>query len=281
LANADSEAVADVQVAIGTRDRLHQQLMRVLMEEIVRGRFSQGERLPSEAELAVQFDASRGVVRETLRSLEERGIVSVRHGRGATVEPTRSWDLLDSDVLAAVLATPASVEVLAEFLECRRILEVEAAGLAAERASGENLVSLGEALAQMTAAAEEAARLPRAEAQFHEADVAFHAAIFGAAGNRVLARVVAPIQRALQTARRPLAHPDVRMERSLPEHKRILSAIANRDPEEAREAMRSHLATIEGYLEEYAGQVRRTNARPDRHESVLGRAAASNRTADE
>jgi GntR family transcriptional repressor for pyruvate dehydrogenase complex len=260
LKKTDPVPVSDAQVSLGARDRLHQQLMRVLMEEIVRGRVHQGERLPSETELASQFSASRGVVRETLRGLEERGIVSVRHGRGATVEPARSWNLLDPDVLVAVLATPASVDVLGEFLESRRILEVEAAGLAAQRASGEDLVRLGDALAQMTATAEEAAKHPRAESQFHEADVAFHAAIFAAAGNRVLARLVAPIQRALQAARLPLAHPNVRFERSLPEHKRILTAIANRDADEAREAMRSHLATIEGYLAEYAGEVLKLSA---------------------
>jgi DNA-binding FadR family transcriptional regulator len=60
------------------------------------------------------------------------------------------------------------------------------------------------------------------------------------------------VHRALAAARRPLARPDQRLERSLPEHRRILAAIAARDPEEARAAMRDHLLTVERYLREYA-----------------------------
>ena len=230
--------VPEGHVTLGARDRLHQQLMRVLMEEIVRGRFEQGARLPSEAELAAQFGASRGVVRETLRGLEERGVVSVRHGRGATIEPAKSWNLLDADVLSAVLATPASVRVLTEFLECRRILEIEAAGLAAERASGEDLVRLGEALEWMTTTAEQAERSPRAEIEFHRADVAFHTAIFAAAANRVLARLVEPIQRALQAARGPLAQPAVRFDAHCPS----TSAFSRRSPTEIRTGLGTRCA---------------------------------------
>ncbi len=232
--------------------RLHRQLMRVLMADIAQGAFREGERLPPENVLASQFGASRGVVRESLRGLEERGVVSVRHGRGATVLPARAWNLLDADVLSAVLQTRASAEVLAEFLESRRILEIEAAGLAAERATGEDLSRLADAFARMSASAARAQASPAAEDLFHEADILFHTAIFSASGNRILSRLVEPIQRALETARRPLAHPEARIERSLPEHKAILSAIANRSPDEARAAMSTHLTTIEGYLREYA-----------------------------
>jgi DNA-binding FadR family transcriptional regulator len=61
-----------------------------------------------------------------------------------------------------------------------------------------------------------------------------------------------PIHRALIAARRPLARPDARLERSLPEHQRILAAIAQADSDAARDAMRDHLQTVEAYLREYA-----------------------------
>jgi DNA-binding FadR family transcriptional regulator len=64
-----------------------------------------------------------------------------------------------------------------------------------------------------------------------------------------------PIHRALAAARRPLARPELRLRRSMPEHQRILSAISDHDPEQAREAMRAHLLTVEQYLNEYAGSV--------------------------
>jgi GntR family transcriptional repressor for pyruvate dehydrogenase complex len=124
--------------------------------------------------------------------------------------------------------------------------------LAADRASVTDLTALADALARMTTMAARAERSTVAEDLFHEADVAFHNAIFKATGNRILARVVEPIQRALYTARRPLARPEARLDRAIPEHKAILSGIAAHDPQAARAAMRQHLDTIAGYLEEYA-----------------------------
>jgi DNA-binding FadR family transcriptional regulator len=229
--------------------------MQILMADIARGDFRVGDCLPSEAELAEQFAASRGVVREALRSLEERSVVRVRHGRGAVVSPARDWNLLDADVLAATIGTAASPSILGELLEVRRILEIEAAGLAAERAGAEDLTAAADALARMTTLVPRAERSSVAEDLFHEADVGFHNAVVRASGNRILARVVEPIQRTLYTARRPLAHPEVRAQLAIPEHKAILSGIASRDPNAAREAMRRHLDTIAGYLDEYARQV--------------------------
>jgi DNA-binding FadR family transcriptional regulator len=142
--------------------------------------------------------------------------------------------------------------VLTEYLECRRILEIEAAGLAATRATQADLVALSEALARMTTAAERAHANAAAEDLYHEADVAFHRALIAATGNRALGNMTEPIHRALATARRALARPQLRIARSLPEHRRILSAIAGGDAAEARAAMADHLRTVETYLGEYS-----------------------------
>jgi GntR family transcriptional repressor for pyruvate dehydrogenase complex len=159
--------------------------------------------------------------------------------------------MLNPDVVSAVLASDRSSGALGDYLECRRLLEIEAAGLAAERASGADLVALSDALDRMTAAAVEAPGSPSAEDLFHEADVAFHRAVIQATGNTALGRMTEPVHRALAAARRPLARPEHRLERSLPEHRRILAAIAARDPDAARAAMRDHLLTVERYLREY------------------------------
>jgi DNA-binding FadR family transcriptional regulator len=226
-------------------------VMRVLIGEITMGSFQEGDQLPREEDLAGQFGVSRGVARECIRGLEERGMVAVKHGRGATVTPSRDWDMFDADVLSALLAGPEGPAVLGEQLECRRILEVEAAALAAERASDEQLELLTASFRMMTVSAERAQRNPVAEGLYHEADIAFHRAIVDTAGNRTLGRMTEPIHRALSAALRRLSRPQHRFERGLPEHERILSAIRARDPDEARAAMRSHLATIESYLGEY------------------------------
>jgi DNA-binding FadR family transcriptional regulator len=232
--------------------RLHRTLLAPLVADIVAGALAEGDRLPTETELARRFEVSRGVAREGLRSLEERGLVTVKHGSGATVRPATDWDMLNPEVLVAVLASERGPKLLGDFLECRRLLEIEAAGLAAGRATDDELVRLSEALERMEVAAVQPVGGPSAEDRFHEADIAFHRAVIQATGNHALGRMTEPVHRALAAARRPLARPELRLERSLPEHRRILAAIADGDADEARAAMRAHLLTVEHYLSEYA-----------------------------
>ncbi len=226
--------------------------MRVLIGDIVTGRLPAGAGLPRETDLADQFRVSRGVARECVRGLEERGLVSVKHGRGATVTPEDDWDMFSPDVLSALLESDRGADVLGEYLECRRLLEISAAGLAAERAASGDLAALSDALERMIATAERAVGNSAAEALYHQADIDFHRAVISATGNRPLGRMTEPIHRALATARRPLARPDLRLTRSIPEHRHILAAIAAGDAPAARDAMRDHLLTVESYLREYA-----------------------------
>jgi DNA-binding FadR family transcriptional regulator len=240
--------------------RKHRDVMRVLTADIVSGTRPAGDMLPREVDLAEAFDVSRGVTRETIRAMEERGLISVKHGKGATINGPAEWDVFDPDVLAAMLETERGSEVLAEYLECRRILEVEAAGIAAERAGKRDVANLEAAMARM----EQTAARPQsqlAEERFHEADIAFHQALIAATGNRALGGLVERIHSALLLARFPLARPDYREEIALPEHRRILEAVANGDGPGARQAMSDHLDTIAGYLDEHRGQRRRSRRR--------------------
>jgi DNA-binding FadR family transcriptional regulator len=227
--------------------------MRVLIGEIASGRYAEGDLLPKASHMSSRFDVSHGVVRECLRGLEERRLVEVRHGHGAIVKAEDDWDRFNPDVLAALLGGPRAAGVLRDYLECRRILEVEAAGLAAERATPAALESLSRAYERMRLTAEGARDNPAGEQLYHDADVAFHRAVVRAAGNPVLGRMTEPIHRALAATFGALARPRMRFERGLPEHERILEAIRAQRPEDAREAMRAHLLTVEGYLREYGG----------------------------
>jgi GntR family transcriptional regulator, galactonate operon transcriptional repressor len=229
---------------------LHREVMGVLLGDIAAGALSEGERLPSLIELAAQFGVSTGVVRECQRALAERGVVSVHHGRRALVRPEADWDVFDPDVLTALVAAGRAIHLLAEYLESRRILEVEAAGLAAERAEPATIEHLASSFHAMRRAAERARRSIAAEPLYHQADVDFHKAIIRAAANRPLARMAEPIHAALSATFAELARPQQRFERGLPEHKRILEAIGAGDASGARVAMREHLLTVEGYLRE-------------------------------
>jgi GntR family transcriptional repressor for pyruvate dehydrogenase complex len=229
---------------------LHREVMRVLLGDITSGAVAEGERLPTLTELATQFGVSTGVIRECQRALAERGLLSVRHGRRAVVRPEEDWDVFDPDVLTALVRGDRGAHVLAEYLESRRLLEVEAAGLAAERATPEAVRRLAGAFDAMRAAAERARTNAAAEPLYEEADIDFHREIIRAAGNRPLARMAEPIHRALSATFAALARPQTRFERGLPEHARILEAIRHGDSAGARLAMREHLMTVEGYLRE-------------------------------
>ncbi|MGV1050334.1 MAG: FadR/GntR family transcriptional regulator [Solirubrobacterales bacterium] len=229
--------------------RKHHEIMRALATEIVSGARAPGEMLPREVDLAAEFGVSRGVARETIRAMEERRLITVKHGRGATVNGAESWDVFDVEVLAEALAAGRGADALGDFLECRRILEVAAARMAAERAGAADLERMEEALARM----ERTVALPLSRAGedlFHQADVDFHRALIEATGNRPLASLEERLHSSLLVARYPLSRPHQRRRRAMPEHRRILAAVAAGDPDEAGLAMREHLETIGGYLAE-------------------------------
>jgi GntR family transcriptional repressor for pyruvate dehydrogenase complex len=236
--------------------RLHREAMLEFVAEIVSGELAPGDALPREVAVAERFGISRGIARECLRALEERGLATVRHGSATTVNPRERWDLFDPDVIAASLAGPGAVALLAEYLECRRIVEIESAGLAAERSNPDAVAALEARFAAMERAV--AIRNARTqEAAFHEADVAFHTALVEATGNLALLALVRRVDGALLAARYPLARPAYRRTRALPEHEAILTAVRNRDADGARAAMRAHLDTVETYLQEHARKVAR------------------------
>ena len=251
--------------------RKHRDAMRILTSEIVAGERPAGEMLPREVDLAEAFDVSRGVARETIRAMEERGLISVKHGKGATVNGPEHWDVFDPEVLAATLDTVSGIDVLSEYLECRRVLEVGAAGIAAQRARKSDIKRIALALERME---ETASRTPSAAAEerFHEADIAFHQALIAATGNRALGGLIERIHTALLLARFPLARPQYRQERALPEHRRLYEAVAAHDPVEARQAMNDHLDTIAGYLAEHRSAKRAGRERNSRRDASAVRA---------
>jgi DNA-binding FadR family transcriptional regulator len=215
--------------------------MRELLAEITLGELLPGEMLPREIDLVERFAVSRGVIRECIRSLEERGVITVKHGRGATVTPRDEWDVLDPEVLDALLAAPEGKRLENEALECQRLLEVQAAGLAAERAGNADLKALTHAHERMTADAARAHTTRIAARRYRHADVDFHRMIVHASRNRALAQMSAPLHRALTaTSAEPRDSADA--ERHLDEHRDIIAAIADHDPEAARTAMADHLA---------------------------------------
>ncbi len=235
--------------------RLHRTMLHSIGADVVTGVLQPGTKLRKEVELAKEYDMSRGAAREGIRALEERGLIAVKHGSGAVVAPREDWDLFDADVMAIVLEGPAAAQVLGDYLECRRIIEVEVAGLAAERITPEWAAALGERLAAMDAAVHD--RKPAAEDAFHRADLAFHTALAEATGNLALATLARRVHDALLAARYPLARPAYRRDRAMPEHQAIHDAVVAGKPAKARAAMAAHLDTVGGYLDQHARSLAR------------------------
>jgi DNA-binding FadR family transcriptional regulator len=236
--------------------RLHREAMLELVAAIVSGELEPGARIPKETDLSEQYDISRGVARECLRGLEERGLVTVRHGSATIVNPREAWDVFDADVIAAALGGAAAVSLLGDYLECRRMIEIGSAGLAAARRSDEHVARLERCLADMEAAVAQR-RAREQERAYHAADVGFHLALVEATGNDALVSLVRRIDGALLAARYPLARPAYRRTRAIPEHEAILDAVRAGDEAGARAAMTAHLDTVEQYLREHARRVAR------------------------
>jgi DNA-binding FadR family transcriptional regulator len=225
--------------------RLHREKMRLLLDQIVSGDFAEGEMLPREVALVERLGVSRGVVREVIRALEERGVVSVKHGRGARVAPGAEWNVLDRDVLSAALSGPSGKAILLELNECRSILEVGAAGLAAERATEDQRTQIEEAVE----------RLARTRARDHaargSAELTLHRSLIGASGNLPMAGMLRPVFDGLESAAAVLG----RRATSEQEHRRIVEAITAHDTDAAERAMREHLDAVATDLRRRGGRL--------------------------
>ena len=205
---------------------------------VISGGLSPGERLPPERELCERLGVSRTVVREALNLVEARGLVSIEHGRGAVVsggEPRAVRDTLG-------LLLRVKPRTLWELLEMRGILEVEVAGLAAERAGPEDVGEMRVQVERMRGSID-------APEGYVDADVAFHALLARAAQNGVLLTMLEPVVDLLRASRQVSAARPGNARRALGEHERILDDVQSGDAEGARRKMRSHLANTAGDIE--------------------------------
>jgi DNA-binding FadR family transcriptional regulator len=226
--------------------RLHDSVTQSIVQQVVDRELATGEWLPRELDLAERHGVSRGVARETIQALRERGLVMVRHGRGAQVLPEHEWDLLDPVVLHALVTAEDRADMLAELIECRRIVEPEAAALAAERATSAGLEGLAGALQAMEDAPSGHGRAAAEAHPFVRAETAFHRALVAMAGNRPLVRMLDPVHAALALARHERA--PGRQAAARRRHAEIHASVAARKPDAARETLVASVDELSGWL---------------------------------
>lgn len=217
-------------------DTLADRVIRELVDGIVRGTFLPGSELPSEDRLAREFGVSRPVVREAVRHLVGLGLVQSRQGRPSRIAPYESWNHFAPEVLAARREAGAVEDVLLELLELRRMIEVEAVAVAAERATTADLEAMSVALEELEAGLDD----PHL---FASADIAFHDAILRATKNHLLPRLFEMLRPLLEFGReisvttRPQG-PAV----SQAGHRAIYAAIRGGSASDARREMEDHLS---------------------------------------
>ena len=166
-------------------------IVQELGASIVSGQYSPDDKFPIEADLCIQFGASRSVLREAVKMLTAKGLVGARPRQGTWVEPEDHWNFLDPDVLRWLLERKFDISLLEEFTQVRRAIEPLAAALAAERATEQDLLVIRSSLERMLAA-------ERGEDDPYESDVAFHLAIITASGNRLIGQLQELISTALR-----------------------------------------------------------------------------------
>lgn len=216
-------------------ERLGIGVVRDLVDSIVSGAAKPGETLPPEALLASEFAVSRTVIRESIKRVEEKGLIQVEQGRGTIVSPTNNWNVLDPDVLDAMIAHDDSLGILDEVVSVRALLESEMAAAAASVITDDQIEELRACLEQMRESVDDLAAFPAG-------DVRFHAVIMNASSSRLgasISRVL--VGAALESHRYRGDFGNKYYRDTLDEHAAILKAISERDVAGAHEAMRHHI----------------------------------------
>lgn len=210
---------------------LHDQIANSLGIRIVSGAIPEGALLPTEKEAIDGLKVSRTPYREAIRKLVGKGLVSSRPNSGTRVSPRRSWALLDPEVLGWMFAGEPSVQAMKSLFELRMIVEPEAAALAAQRRTTEQLSLMGHALEEM---AEHGFNTSRGQI----ADGQFHAAILQASDNEFLMALTQSITTSVRWTTFLKWAATKRPRTALHLHRELFSAVVAQEPERARSVTR-------------------------------------------
>jgi DNA-binding FadR family transcriptional regulator len=207
-----------------------------LIESIASGRFPAGSPLPPEPALCQEFNVSRSVVRESVKRLEEKGLVLAKQGQGTNVLPPDRWNLLDPEVLAAFIRNDHSLTIFDDLIEVRAALEVQMARRAAIRMTEAQMQRLEAHLHKLESLLDDPDGYAKADLAFHD--------LIGQFSNHALARsvlkTVQPIALAhsYYGATHRTRADNLRSHRG---HVGIYKALSEHDPDGAAHAVEKHI----------------------------------------
>jgi GntR family transcriptional repressor for pyruvate dehydrogenase complex len=226
--------------------RPYEQIVRQIQEAIRDNALTEGDRLPTERELAETFGVSRSVVREAIKVLAAQGMVESRQGSGLFVR-NRPIESVSRAIVLSVSPDLMSVDRLFEF---RKLLEVDAARLAALRATPEHIAALQETVEGYRPAPDGGPNWER----FSAVDNAIHAQIAEAAGNPYLTVMVESVRELMQDIVVLIADHPGSIDEAMRHHRRIIEAIAQQDSVLAAAEMDAHVGYTGGVVQLQAGE---------------------------
>ncbi|MFN0109448.1 MAG: FadR/GntR family transcriptional regulator [Blastocatellia bacterium] len=207
-----------------------EQVVEQVRALITGGELHPGDRLPAERDLAKQLGISRPSLRAGLRMLVAHGVLKAKHGSGTYVAD--GPPSLDSDQLSILAALHGFT--FDQMYEARRVLEVQVAGLAAERATPEHISAIADEVTEMYAALDDPQKY-----LIH--DIRFHKAIAAASANPILATLVEMVSAVMYDRRRETIGRAHDFKESAESHQKIYRAIRDHKTDEALSAMHEHL----------------------------------------
>ena len=209
-------------------DRVTQQLQALVLSHHLKP----GDRLPSERDLGDRFGVSRTVIREAVRALVAKGLLEVRPGSGTVVRDLTAAAAAES--MSLILRLHSAKLDYTKVVEVRRLLEVEIAGLAAERRTERNLEDIETILREAESQLED-------PETFIQTDIEFHAALAEATQNELFAVLLDSISDIMVEVRMLGLKVPGTPRRAVVYHRSIFDCIKVGDAAGAREAMRRHM----------------------------------------
>jgi DNA-binding FadR family transcriptional regulator len=205
-------------------------IARDLGVKIVSGMLRPGSVLEGEVEASDQRKVSRSAYREAVRILIAKGLVHSKPKAGTKVNDRSAWHLLDPDVLSWIFQTEPDYALVYSLFELRRMVEPEAAALAADRRSASQLKMMAEALKVMSQGR-------TVDKEWRDADEKFHAALLEASGNDFLTSLTSSVNAAISWSTIFKQRHEPLKRDPVPDHRKVYLAIEKSDPAAARKAM--------------------------------------------
>lgn len=221
-----------------------------LGEAIVAGRYAVGAFLPPEPVLCTELGVSRTVVREAVKSLIAKGLITTGPKVGTRVLSEDQWNWFDPDVIGWQSKAGLTPEFLRDLQDLRRVVEPAAMRLTAQRATAQDIVEVEAAYAGMKRAVEEGG-------DYVTHDLHFHQGLLRACGNRMLVQMSKALGALLRTGFEISIRRKGGPLNSLPLHREVLDAVIAHNPDRAEKAIQQLIDGARNDIEDVLASHRR------------------------